>query len=644
MNRNIFKVQLFTLHSSLFTLFLLSAEAQQNKIKYTITASLNHPDRSIDGFLKADFTNNSSDSIHYLWFNLYPNAFKSDRTAFSEYLLDKGRTDFYFADQSKRGYINRLDFRSGDNILTTEDHPLYIDVFKVYLDKPLAAGKSVQVTTPFHVKVPFNFDGIGYAGGEYKLRYWYPAVADYVKPLTNADSSSNAVADYDIALTLISRLAKNTIPEHTEKNVNDSISVLHFAGTSQQDYPLLINPRVVTNTPAKEKPSQFLSRKTKELLARPVLPAIGYNKYDGLQIGLFAHGDISPSLKYYVAPLYTFRSKSVAGIGGASFSAYPKKYIKEIQAGFNASAFSYADGIDTNSNKVYAKLFKIVPYVKLKLPSGVKNMEKTLSFKSYIINERDLEFVKYSVDSFFYPGKGENATRFVNELTFDYSSDRVLYPYSGQLQVQQGLTWYRLNATGKYFFNYPKGGGMNVRVFAAKFGYIGSLSSSEKFAVTRYMPKLTAVRGEEDYTYSNYFIGRSEFDGLAGQQMMMRDGGLKLRTDIFQGLQGRSDNWVAAVNFNTSIPNIFPVHIPLKLFFDAGTYSEAWSDDNTNSRFLYVAGLQLSLFKDVINIYAPVLYSSTFRDQLKSVPEENTFLKRLSFSIDLQRLDPKKLF
>ena len=121
-----------TLVYLLFFSIFLSAAAQKNKISYTINATLNHRDRSIDGFLKADLTNNTEDSIRYLWFNIYPNAFKSDRTAFSEYLLSKRRTDFYFADQSKRGYINRLDFRSGDNILRTEDHPLYIDVIKVF--------------------------------------------------------------------------------------------------------------------------------------------------------------------------------------------------------------------------------------------------------------------------------------------------------------------------------------------------------------------------------------------------------------------------------------------------------------------------------------------------------------------------------
>jgi hypothetical protein len=43
---------------------------------------------------------------------------------------------------------------------------------------------------------------------------------------------------------------------------------------------------------------------------------------------------------------------------------------------------------------------------------------------------------------------------------------------------------------------------------------------------------------------------------------MMRDGGLKIRTDMFQDLQGRSDNWVSSLNINTSIPKILPPQFP----------------------------------------------------------------------------------
>jgi hypothetical protein len=89
---------------------------------------------------------------------------------------------------------------------------------------------------------------------------------------------------------------------------------------------------------------------------------------------------------------------------------------------------------------------------------------------------------------------------------------------------------------------------------------------------------------------------------------------------------------------------LFPVKLPLKIFADIGTYAGAWANNPPTSKFLYVAGLQVSLLKNIINIYAPLFYSSDFRNNLKTVPEENTFWKKISFSIDIQQINPKRFF
>jgi hypothetical protein len=152
------------------------------------------------------------------------------------------------------------------------------------------------------------------------------------------------------------------------------------------------------------------------------------------------------------------------------------------------------------------------------------------------------------------------------------------------------------------------------------------------------------LRGNEDYAYSSYFIGRNEYTGGASQQILMRDGDLKLRTDLFQSLQGRSDNWVASINLRTTLPRaIAPEWFPLRIFFDAGTYAQAWQNNPPTSHFLYVGGIELTLLHDVVRIYAPLVYSSDFSTQLKTVTDQNTFLKKLSFSIDLQKIELRKL-
>ena len=113
---------------------------------------------------------------------------------------------------------------------------------------------------------------------------------------------------------------------------------------------------------------------------------------------------------------------------------------------------------------------------------------------------------------------------------------------------------------------------------------------------------------------------------------------------MFQDPPVRTDNWMASMNFNTTLPeNILPFKLPVKLFLDIGTMAEYWKRESESSKFLYVGGIQLSLFKDLLNFYAPLIYSKEFKDNLVTTPEENTFFKKLSFSIDIHRFNLRKI-
>ncbi|HEX6432422.1 MAG TPA: M1 family aminopeptidase, partial [Niastella sp.] len=377
------------------------------------------------------------------------------------------------------------------------------------------------------------------------------------------------------------------------------------------------------------------------------MPAMGYNVYDHFMIGLVLHNYSFPAhkLQFFAAPMYATGSKQINGIGRIGYTWRPDNAFRKIDLSVSGARFSTLDGTDSNSNKIHAGFYKIAPA--LRLTFNNKNfrssVEKWLEWRTFLIWENEFRYTLKSSDGEFYPTKGQTTHRYLNQLSFNITDYRTLYPYDVLLQVQQGDGFYRATATGNYFFNYAQTGGLEMRLFAAKFGYIGEKTLSKQFRTQVYQPKLTAVRGNEDYTYSNYFIGRNESDGLLSQQIMMRDGGLKLRTDLFQGLQGRSDNWIASVNLNTTLPKgLLPVNLPIKIFLDAGTYAEAWKKDAATSRFLYVAGLQLSLYNGLFNIYAPVLYSKEFRDNLKTVPDENSFFKKISFSIDIHRFNIRK--
>jgi len=180
----------------------------QQQVNYLIDVTLNDKDRTIDGFEKLEYSNHSPDTLHYIWFHLWPNAYKNDKTAFSDQLLENGNTNFYFSDKEQRGYVNRLDFKVNNTTAQTEDHPEHIDIIKVILPEPLAPGQTVIITTPFHVKLPYNFSRGGYDGDSYQVTQWYPKPAVYdahgwhPMPYLDQGEFYSEFGNFDVRITL----------------------------------------------------------------------------------------------------------------------------------------------------------------------------------------------------------------------------------------------------------------------------------------------------------------------------------------------------------------------------------------------------------------------------------------------------------
>ncbi len=82
----------------------------QQQVNYIIDVSLNDKTNALEGFEKITYINNSPDTLDYIWFHVWPNAYKNDKTAFTEQQLLNGNTKFYFSNKEEKGYINRLDF------------------------------------------------------------------------------------------------------------------------------------------------------------------------------------------------------------------------------------------------------------------------------------------------------------------------------------------------------------------------------------------------------------------------------------------------------------------------------------------------------------------------------------------------------
>ncbi|MFM2138584.1 MAG: hypothetical protein RJA57_891, partial [Bacteroidota bacterium] len=180
----------------------------QQQLRYRIDVTLNDADRTLDGFERIDYTNRSPDTLRYIWFHLWPNAYKNDRTRFCDQLLENGDTRFYFSNEEDRGYINRIDFKVDDRTASTEDHPEHADIIKLLLPDPLPPGGTTRITTPFHVKLPRNVSRGGFNGETFQATQWYPKPAVYDRngwhPMTYLDQGEfyAEFGDYDVRITL----------------------------------------------------------------------------------------------------------------------------------------------------------------------------------------------------------------------------------------------------------------------------------------------------------------------------------------------------------------------------------------------------------------------------------------------------------
>ncbi|WP_315816474.1 hypothetical protein [Paraflavitalea speifideaquila] len=63
-----------------------SQDYWQQEVHYTIDVTLNEKQHSLNGNLSVQYTNHSPDTLTYIWFHLWPNAYKNDQTALAKQL------------------------------------------------------------------------------------------------------------------------------------------------------------------------------------------------------------------------------------------------------------------------------------------------------------------------------------------------------------------------------------------------------------------------------------------------------------------------------------------------------------------------------------------------------------------------------
>jgi hypothetical protein len=385
------------------------------------------------------------------------------------------------------------------------------------------------------------------------------------------------------------------------------------------------------------------------------LPTFGRNVYDGFMPGIALYNTTVPAkkLEFAIASMYGIKSGKLEGLGGLKYNLFPKaEKVKKISFGLTSKAFSYDRLRKEGAANEALQYRRIAPFVRVDLMrSHTSNFFQTLQLRSLFIDQQIPDSVGLAVD----PEREEST---VTEFSWTIGNRRALNPYRLRLALEhydfqdifmptERAKQLKINAEWNYSYTYDQNRSFDVRIFAGGF-----LSNDyrDRGVTTAGAYTLTG-QGYNDYQYDEFYIGRNEASGIWSQQIMLRDGGMKVAANEPTDNDGRSNDFLFALNLKADLPQDLPLKLPVRPYFDFG-----YAHDNRpisaaktfSDQVWWQGGFAIEAGNGIFGIYFPVLNSKTLRGgngELGAYKEagRSTYWERITFTIDLARLDPWRI-
>jgi hypothetical protein len=187
------------------------AKYWQNRADYNLEATLDTGTKTLHGKLVLKYTNNSPDTLHYIWLQTEQNAFKNNSL-----------NSYIFPQNSRfgaRGFEGGDVFEHLDQVVgpsgKAQKHVkmtmhLNETMTRADLTEPLAPGKTATLDIAWHFLIPeHGADRMGRDGALFELAQWYPRVAVYddvrgwnTEPYLGQGEFYLDYGDYNLSITV----------------------------------------------------------------------------------------------------------------------------------------------------------------------------------------------------------------------------------------------------------------------------------------------------------------------------------------------------------------------------------------------------------------------------------------------------------
>ena len=363
------------------------------------------------------------------------------------------------------------------------------------------------------------------------------------------------------------------------------------------------------------------------------LPILGYNKYNKFMLGIafYNYSFLQKPFEFTLAPMYAFCSKTPTGYADfVKHITQNNNLFQEIRLKGNVKSFS--NGIVQTSyfNKVYK--LSVKPY-----NLNYYKISATIDFELKKRNPRSstTEIISYStnhffIDQFYVPNSKtvtnltkKNDHSVINRFQYSLKNNQIINPYGLIFNFDHNNNFGKASLELNYSISFKDKKSLDVRVFAGAFVFGNRIDRYP------YRFRMSGYSGINDYMFDYNYLGRIEQSGFSFAQFVENDGAFKIWSPI-----GQTSKWLFAVNFKS--PKVSK--LPLKFFVDLGTseYNESLKID----RVIYCAGFEICLFKNICEIYFPLVYSADIKEYLV-LNKRNGFTNTIRFTLNLHNIIPK---
>lgn len=366
------------------------------------------------------------------------------------------------------------------------------------------------------------------------------------------------------------------------------------------------------------------------------LPILGYNQYNKFMLGcaFYNYSLLQRKTEITVAPMYAFGSNTPVGFADLTrYFTQNNNVLQQITFIAKAKSFAY-NYVDTkyfnDANTTNFKSFNLNYYkISATLDFEIKKQNPRSKITQHVGYTNNNLFVDNDIYKINRIDSSQssigilNKSTIINNFYYTLKNNRTINPFDVAFNFQHNDQFGKASATLNYAITFKNKNTLDFRLFAGAFIY------QDKNVMNDYRFRMSGFNGYQDYLFDYNYVGRNEINGLGFAQFTENDGAFKVWTPL-----GQTSKWLVALNIKS--PKIGK--LPFKLYADIGT--SEFNESLYKDKFLYNVGLDICLWKNILEIYVPFVYSKDIKTALEANNKAG-FFDTIRFTLNLHNINPR---